>query len=405
MSDAATAPKRRLTSIDTLRGVVMILMALDHVRDFFGVPGVSPTNLAQTTVPLFLTRWITHICAPVFFLLTGTGAFLSLGRKSVPELSRFLFTRGVWLILLELTAIRCFGFQFNVDYQVTLLVVIWALGWAMIVLSALVWLPVPAVLAFGVVMIAGHNLLDGVRSAHPLWVILHAPGFVVNRPGFVVFAPYTLIPWVGVTAVGYALGQIYRCPFDSAQGTTSIVEGWSPERRRGVLLRCGLALTAAFVALRAINGYGDSAPWASQASGPLTVVSFLNATKYPPSLLFLLMTLGSALLILRALDRGTPRLLQPALVFGRVPLFYFLLHLPLIHLLAVIVCYAQNGAVHWMFESPDLGSYPFTAPPGWGLSLAVIYLLWVLVVVMLYPVCWWFAVVKQRRTDAWLSYL
>jgi uncharacterized membrane protein len=403
MTDAATAPIRRLTSVDTLRGVVMILMALDHVRDFFGVPGISPTNLAQTTVPLFLTRWITHICAPVFFLLTGTGAFLSLGRKSVPELSRFLFTRGVWLILLELTVIRCLGFQFNVDYQVTLLLVIWALGWAMIVLSALVWLPVPAILAFGIVMIVGHNLLDGVQSAHPLWVILHAPGFVMNRPGFVVFAPYTLIPWVGVTAVGYALGQIYR-PFDSAQGTASIVEGWRPERRRGFLFGWGLGLTAAFLALRAINGYGDPALWTSQASGALTVVSFLNVTKYPPSLLFLLMTLGPALLILRALDGGTPRLLRPALVFGRVPLFYFLLHLPLIHLLAVIVCYAQNRAVHWMFESPNLGSYPFTAPPGWGWSLPVIYLLWVLVVVMLYPVCRWFALVKQRRTDAWLSY-
>lgn len=389
MSVAASPPARRLTSVDTLRGVVMILMALDHVRDFFGVPGVSPTNLAQTTLPLFLTRWITHICAPVFFLLTGTGAFLSLGRKSVPELSRFLFTRGIWLIFLELTVVRCLGFQFNIDYQVTMLVVIWALGWAMIVLSALVWLRVPAVLAIGVVMIAGHNLLDGVRSALPLWVILHSPGFVVSRPGFVVFAAYTLVPWVAVTAVGYALGEIFR---------------WGAERRRRFLLVWGLGLTAAFVGLRAINAYGDPAPWAPQASAALTVVSLLNVTKYPPSLLFLLMTLGPALLILRALDGGTPRILRPALVFGRVPLFYFLLHLPLIHLLAVIVCYAQNGAAHWMFESPDLGSYPFTAPPGWGFPLPAIYLLWVLVVVMLYPVCRWFARLKQRRTDAWLSY-
>jgi uncharacterized membrane protein len=390
MTDAATAATRRLTSVDALRGIVMILMALDHVRDYFGVPGVSPTNLAQTTLPLFLTRWITHICAPVFFLLTGTGAFLSLDRKSIPELSRFLLTRGVWLILLEITVVRCLGFQFNFDYQVTMLVVIWALGWAMIVLSALVWLPAPAVLMFGIVVIAGHNLLDGVRSTHPLWALLHAPGFVVNRPGFVVFATYTLIPWVGVTAVGYALRQIYR---------------WSPERRRAFLLRWGLGLTAAFVALRAFNLYGDPAPWALQASGALTVVSFLNVTKYPPSLLFLLMTLGPALLILRALDGGIPRLLRPALVFGRVPLFYFLVHLPLIHLLAVIVCYAQNGAAHWMFESPDLASYPFTPPPGWGLPLPVIYAIWVLVVVMLYPLCRWFASVKQRRPDTWLSYL
>lgn len=367
----------------------MILMALDHVRDYFGVPGVSPTNLNQAGLALFLTRWITHICAPTFFLLTGTGAYLSLRRRSLPELSRFLLSRGVWLIVLELTVIRCLGYQFNFDYKVTLLVVIWALGWAMIVLSALVWLPAPAVLAFGVVTVAGHNLLDGVRWAHPLWSVLHSPGFVVNRPGFVVFAAYPLIPWVGVTAVGYALGQIYR---------------WSAERRRALLLYCGLALTAAFVALRAINAYGDPVPWAPQASAALTVASFLNVTKYPPSLVFLLMTLGPALLILRALDDATPRILRAALAYGRVPLFYFVLHFTLIHLLAVIVCYARNGAVHWMLESPTLGAYPFTPPPVWGVSLPVIYLLWLAVVILLYPACSWFASVKRRHRGGWLSY-
>ena len=379
----------RLTSIDALRGLVMILMALDHVRDYFGVPGVSPTNLAQTTAPLFLTRWITHICAPTFFLLTGTGACLALGRKSIPELSRYLFVRGVWLIVLELTVVR-WGLQFNVDYQVTMLLVIWALGWAMIVLSALVWLPLPAVLAFGLVTIAGHNLLDGVRSTHPLWAVLHAPGFVVNRPGLVVFASYPLIPWIGVTAAGYALGQIYR---------------WSAPRRRTFLLWCGLGLTAAFVALRGINVYGDPSRWTAQSSAALTMVSFLNVTKYPPSLLFLLMALGPALLILWALDEETPPWLRPALVFGRVPLFYFLLHLPLIHVLAVMLCYGLNGGVHWMLESPNLGAYPFTPPPVWGLPLPAIYLIWMAVVVTMYPICVWFASVKQRRQNAWLSYL
>jgi uncharacterized membrane protein len=370
--------------------MVMILMALDHVRDFFGLPGISPTNLAQTTVPLFLTRWVTHICAPTFFLLTGTGAFLALRSKSVAGLSRFLLTRGVWLIVLELTFIRCLGYQFNFDYHVTLLVVIWALGWAMVVLSALVWLPVAVVLAFGVALIAGHNLLDGVRSTNPLWVILHSQGFVVNRPGFVVFVAYPLIPWIGVTAVGYALGSVYR---------------WDAQRRQATLLKIGLALTAGFLVLRLINMYGDPAPWTHQATPALTVVSFLNVTKYPPSLLFLLMTLGPALVLLRALNRGTPPLLRPALVFGRVPLFYFVLHLTLIHLLAVILCYVQNGAVHWIFESPNLGAYPFTPPPGWGVSLPVTYLIWVVVVVLLYPVCAWFARVRQRSGAWWLSYL
>jgi uncharacterized membrane protein len=389
-STAESSTARRLTSIDTLRGIVMILMALDHTRDFFGIPGISPTNLAQTTAPLFFTRWVTHICAPSFFLLTGTGAYLALGRRSLPQLSRFLLTRGVWLIVLELTVIRCLGLQFNADYHVTMLVVIWALGWAMIVLAALCRLPPAAILAVGVALIAGHNLFDGVRSAHPLWVLLHSPGFVVNRPGFVVFAAYPLVPWVGVTAVGFVLGRIYA---------------WNPERRRAFLLRCGLALVAAFFVLRASNVYGDPSPWVRGPSPVMTLVSFFNVTKYPPSLLFLMMTLGPALLILRALDSRDPGVLRPALIFGRVPLFYFVLHLPLIHLLAVILCYVQNGAIHWMFESPDLGAYPFTPPPGWGLPLPWIYLVWVAVVVTLYPVCAWFAGVKRREASPWLSYL
>ena len=235
----------RLASVDTLRGIVMILMALDHVRDYFRVPGLNPANLAQTTVPLFFTRWITHLCAPTFFLLTGTAACLALGRRTIPQLSWFLLTRGLWLIVLELTVIRCLGFQFNFDYQVTMLVVIWALGWAMVALAALCWLPLPVIFAVGVAMIAGHNLLDGVRSAHPVWVMLHAQGFVVNRPGFVVFNAYPLVPWIGVTAVGFVLGRVYS---------------WDPERRTAFLLRCGLGLTAAFLVLRALNIYGDPVP-------------------------------------------------------------------------------------------------------------------------------------------------
>jgi len=381
--------RARLESVDVLRGIVMILMAIDHSRDFFGNPAVNPVNLAVTTVPLFLTRWITHICAPTFFLLTGTGAWLSRRRKSTRELSRFLRTRGLWLIFLELVVSRCLGLQFNFDYRVTLLIVLWALGWAMIVLSALVWLPAWFVTAFGLVMIATHNLFDGITSSNPVWAILHSPNFVVNTPRFVVFVAYTLIPWVGVTAAGYGLGQIYA---------------WPPDRRRKFLLRLGLGLSAGFLVLRAINVYGDPVRWSTQKSAALTVVSFLNATKYPPSLLFLLMALGPAMLILWAVDRGTPRWMRPALIFGRVPMFYYLLHIPLIHLLAVAVCFARYRHAYWMFESPDLGNYPFTPPPGWGYSLPIVYLVWAVVVLSLYPVCSWFAGVRQRRSDAWLSY-
>jgi uncharacterized membrane protein len=368
----------------------MIVMALDHTRDFFGIPGQNPTDLSKASAALFLTRWITYFCAPVFFLLTGTGAYLSLRRKSPQELSRFLFTRGVWLIFLEIVVLRCFAYQFNIDYRVTMLLVLWALGWAMITLSVLVRFPTIVATVFGVVFIAGHNLLDSVNSAKPIWSILHAPGFVLNTPRHVVFVAYPLIPWAGVTAVGFALGQVYA---------------WDGERRRAFLLRLGIALTVAFVALRAINVYGDPVRWTTQKSALFTVLSFLSVIKYPPSLLFLLMTLGPALVFLSVVDRGAPRALQPALVIGKVPMFYYVLHFTLIHLFAVATCYARYGTAHWMFESPDLGHYPITPPPGWGYSLPVIYLVWALVVLAMYPMCRWFAALKQRRSDPWLSYL
>lgn len=387
---AISTSRARVESIDILRGVVMILMALDHTRDFLGVTFINPTDPTRTTIPLFFTRWITHLCAPAFFLLTGTGAYLSLRRRSKEQLSRFLLTRGLWLIFLELTLFRCLGFQFNFDYHVTLLSVLWALGWAMVVLSLLVQLPLSITTAFGVLLIAGHNLLDPIRFTNPVWSILHNPNFIVNTPHHSVFVAYTLIPWVAVTAIGYSLGQVYF---------------WPQEKRKRFLLRGGLGLIAAFIILRSINVYGDPFRWTTQKSAAFTALSFLNTVKYPPSLLFLLMTLGPALVLLWATEGRTPQALRPALIFGKVPMFYFLLHIPLIHLIAVAVCYARYGHVHWMFESPSLAQFPITAPPDWGLSLPLIYLAWVFVVMTLYPACRWFASVKQRRTDGWLSYL
>jgi len=388
-----TSYRPRVESIDVLRGIVMILMALDHVRDYFGVPA-NPTDPATASVALFFTRWVTHLCAPTFFLLTGTGAWLRGRRGPTRELSWFLLTRGVWLIVLELTVVRCLAYQFNFDYHVTMLVILWALGWSMIALAGLVLLPTPAVIGFGTILIVSHNLFDSVSAASlgawgPVWSILHAPGIVFARPEHLVFVAYPLVPWIGVTAVGYELGQAFE---------------WPPKRRQWFFLRLGVSLVLAFVALRAFNVYGNPVPWSTQPSAVRTVLSFFNANKYPPSLLFLLMTLGPAALILWSVDTATPRLLRPALVFGRVPLFYFLLHLPLIHLLAVAACYLRYGEVHWMFESPRLDQYPVTFPPGWGYSLPLVYLVWVVVVVGLYPACRWFAGVRQRRTDWWLSY-
>ena len=390
VSSAPSSLKRiRIESVDVVRGVIMIIMALDHVRDFFGISGFNPTDPARTTIALFFTRWITHFCAPVFFLLTGAGAYLSLRKRSKGDLSRFLFTRGLWLIFLEIVVVRCFGMQFNFDYHVTMLTVLWALGWAMIVLSALVHLPASVVTTVGVVMIASHNLLDSVRSDNPFWSILHSPNVILPNPQHLVFAAYPLIPWVGVTAAGYGLGQLYS---------------WTADRRKAFLLRLGIALTAAFIVLRAINIYGDPVRWTTQKSTVFTVLSFLNTNKYPPSLLFLLMTLGPAMLFLWAVDGRTPQFLRPALIVGKVPMFYFLLHLPLIHMMAVAVCYWRYGQVHWMFESPTLRQYPFTQPPGWGFPLPIVYLVWALVILALYPLCRWFAALKQRRTDPWLSY-
>src|SRR3954468_12276962 len=300
----------RLEAVDVLRGVIMILMALDHTRDFFGIPGQNPTDLASASAALFLTRWITHFCAPVFFLLTGTGSYLALRRRSRAELSWFLLTRGLWLIFLDLVLARCLAYQFNFDSRVTMLIVLWALGWAMITLAALVRLPASVVTAFGVTLVAGHNLFDGVRSASPFWSILHRPGFVLNTPQHVVFVAYPLIPWIGVTAVGYGLGQVY---------------GWDGDRRRTFLLRLGAALSLAFVVIRGIDAYGDPSRWTPQKSALFTALSFLSTTKYPPSLLFLLMTLGPSLVFLALVERRTPAALRPALTIGKVPLFYYLL--------------------------------------------------------------------------------
>ncbi len=391
----AVAPQPRLESIDALRGLIMILMALDHVRDFFGHPGINPTDLTRAGAALFLTRWVTHFCAPVFFLLTGVGAFLALRQRSKAQLSRFLLLRGAWLLFLDLFVVRCFGLQFNFDYRVTIITVLWALGWAMIALAGLIHLPIRVTGALAAATIALHNAVDGLRPAAfgalaPLWSLLHVPGVLIATPRVMVLVSYTLIPWVAVTAAGYVLGQVFE---------------WPAARRRVLLTRLGIALTAGFLALRALNLYGDALRWSPQASPLRTALAFLNTVKYPPSLLFLLMTLGPALLLLAALDRGTPAPLRPAVVFGRVPLFYYVVHMPFIHLLAVGVCLVRYGDVHWMFQSPSLDRFPFTPPPGWGFDLPVVYLVWIAVVLALYPLCRWFAEVKRRGQAPWLSYL
>ena len=380
-----------MRGLDVLRGLVIVLMVIDHVRYFLSSARFDPTDPAQTTAALFFTRWITHFCAPVFMLLAGAGTSLSLGRgRTKADVSRFLLTRGLWLLLLELTVAR-FGWQFNLDYGFSSGLVFWALGWSMIALAALVRLPLPWLAALGVTMIAGHHLFDGIEagdwgSLGWLWVILHQPGMLTVGPGVQFFVLYPLIPWIGVMAAGYGFGRLATLP---------------PSQRDRIYLALGAALTVGFVLLRLGNWYGDPAPWTPQESRWRTALSFLNTTKYPASLLFLLMTLGPAIALLPALERMRGPFAEILLTIGRVPLFFWLLHVPLIHLVALAFSLARYGEIiPWLVRNP-----PTPLPPGYGYGLGVVYAVTLGVVAALYPLCRWFAGVKRRRRDPWLSYL
>jgi uncharacterized membrane protein len=398
---ATTAPPSpkpdRIESVDLLRGFVMLLMALDHTRAYLhwgALHGFGPLDLQTTTVPVFLTRWITHFCAPVFIFLAGTGAFLSTTRgKTKRELSRFLVTRGAWLVLLDLTVIHWFGWAFKIDLHTYLGIVIWAIGWSMIVLSALVHLPLWAIASVGIATIAGHNALDRINPAdfgplEWLWRVLHIFGPIEFAPGYRLIIGYPLVPWIGVMAVGYAFGHILLRERDA--------------RRRWVL-RAGVILTVAFVLLRFSNLYGNPSPWTPQARPGFTLLAFLDTAKYPPSLLYLMMTLGPALVVLALLDRpATPAALRPALVFGRVPMFYYLLHLPLIHVLALLIETVRFGEAPWLFGLPFDKR---VVPPDAGMGLPGVYAIAVLALALLYPVCRWFAEYKRRSRATWVSYL
>jgi uncharacterized membrane protein len=391
-AEAVAAPVSRVASVDILRGIVMVVMALDHVRDYFTNVRYLPEDLTQTNAPLFFTRWITHFCAPSFVFLAGTGAFLSLGRgRDVRALSRFLWTRGLWLVVLEFTFVRS-AWLFGVSPSAGIWVqVIWALGVSMIVLAALVRLPLSWIAAIGVVMIAGHNLLDPIRIPPTtplgwLWSVLHVQGVLLSDGQPFLFVAYPLIPWIGVMASGYAFGALLQRP--------------EVERRRA-LLQLGGALTVGFVLIRLVNAYGDPSPWSVQKDAVTTLLSFLNTTKYPPSLDYLLMTLGPAILSLVAFERWSGPVAQFFSVFGRVPLFYYLAHIVLAHLLAGLTAMALGFGTAVLF-----GAIFFAPVDGWGFGLGVVYLMWFVVILLLYFPCRWYADLKARRRDlVMLSYL
>jgi uncharacterized membrane protein len=399
-AEGIKAPGRgRLQSVDALRGAVMILMALDHTRDFVNRAAMSfqPTDLSRTNVALFFTRWITHFCAPTFAFTAGLGAFLWLGRnRTTGQLSRFLVTRGVWLMFLELTLLRWILYlDLGWSGHLIILSVIWMLGLSMVVLAALVHLPTRLLLPFSLLVMVTHNLFDPIppsRFGSEAWVwdILHVLSpFPVH--GALVLAAYSLIPWFAVMAAGYCFGPVLR---------------WESARRQRFLIRLGLGLTIAFVVIRAINRYGDPAPWSAQPSAMFTVLSFLNCTKYPPSLDFLLMTLGPAMIAMAWLERVRFSERNPLIVFGRVPFFYYVIHLAVIHAVAIALNFLRYGWTNFLLlPAPSMGSPAKLFPPDYGFSLWVVYGVWIGVVVMLYPVCRWYAGLKSRRREWWLSYV
>ena len=376
-----TVPNIRIASVDLIRGAVMVLMAIDHVRVYSGLPPGGP-------IPgIFFTRWITHFCAPAFIFLAGTSAYLY-GRRH-PDPSSFLLKRGMWLILLELTLIR-FAWTFNLDFSHYLLAgVIWVIGWCMVLMAGLVRLPLPAIATLGVGIIALHNaLMPPVLPLLPVWLRSILYTAFLDPPIGPLMVLYSIIPWIGVMAAGYAFGSILTV---------------APARRRRICYTTGLGATALFLVLRGTNLYGDPVPWTADIEMPV-LLSLLNTSKYPASFSFLLMTLGPTITLMPLLERARGRVAHWVTVFGRVPFFYYVLHIPLIHALALMVSWIREGRVNpWLFTNQPIGNPP--PPEGYPWSLGLLYLVWAITIVTLYFPCRWFADLKARRKDWRLSYL
>jgi uncharacterized membrane protein len=380
----------RIASIDILRGIIMVVMALDHTRDYFSAYKGDPLDFDQVSVFMFFTRWITHFCAPVFVFLSGTSAYLSGRSKSKKETALWLLTRGIWLVILEVTIVRL-GWQFNIDYSLIFLQVIWAIGWSMIFLSAVVFLPLPVIAGISLIVIAGHNTLDSVHikdmsSTSILWTVLHEPGRV-NIATHTVFVLYPLVPWIAVMSIGYCFGVVLQKAY---QGIMKI------------LYQLGGSMIVAFIIIRWINVYGDPQPWHMQSTWWKTALDFIRCQKYPPSLLYLLMTLGPAIFSLPLLEKiSSTSFARIFTVYGRVPMFYYILHIYLIHTLALITGLVSGAALDLFTSNGAL----FDPSRHWGFSLPVVYAYWISTLAILYFPCRWYMRIKMQHKKWWLSYL
>ncbi|HNP22803.1 MAG TPA: heparan-alpha-glucosaminide N-acetyltransferase domain-containing protein [Panacibacter sp.] len=387
---------QRVNSIDILRGLVMLIMALDHVRDFFHLNSVTqnPTDLASTTPMLFFTRWITHFCAPTFVLLSGVSAFIAGQRKTKKELSRFLMQRGLWLIIVEIV-VMTFALSFNPFYSVIFFQILWALGFSMIMLGLLVKTSTKLILVTGLVLVFGHNIFDFIHLPdHSFGKTL--VGIFLNGaqtilpvgPGRFIAIFYTALPWTGIMLLGYSLGAFYQQP--------------NATKRRQLLFALGLCVTVLFVVLRSLNFYGDPSRWSTQKDGLFTFLSFINTTKYPPSLLFVCMTIGPALMLLSAIEKAQNKFSSILMVYGRVPFFYFVLHFYIIHLLCVIFFFATGFGVKDIVD-PVI---PFLfRPQKFGFDLWVVYVIWFCLIIFMYWPCRWFGKYKATHKKWWLSYV
>ena len=389
-----TITKPRIQSIDLLKGLVMVIMALDHCRDYFHYSAFffDATDPEQSTLPIFFTRFITHFCAPAFSFLAGLSAFMIGKRKPLNELSSFLLKRGLWLVFVEIIIIS-FGWKFDFNFTHIGLQVIWSLGISMIVLAGLIHLPKKVVLAFSLVVIFGHNLLDNIHfDGSYLWAMLHEVQRFEFIEGHTVVFAYSLLPWIAVMSLGYCFGSLYDATFN-------------PENRKRILNGLGIGSLVFFFVLIAINKYGNPVQWTNYGFNTKTIMSIFNLNKYPPSLLYLLITLGGTFLFLANAEKLKGKVVDFFCVFGRVPFFYYILHIYLIHLIAVFAAEFTGFGWQVMVSMPKFVTR-VVALKGYGFNLITVYIIWIIVIILLYPLCKKFDNYKQSHKEKWwLSYL